>query len=102
MARSCRSPSSPLFSSSSLLAAPTGSGSLALLLALATSTSVFFQTAHAETIRVDAHAEACFLEDVVENTKMSLTFEVSEGGFLDIDVMVRAASASGAYILACN
>lgn len=40
-------------------------------------------------INIDAHAEECFFDKVTSGTKMSLMFEVAEGGFLDIDVKVR-------------
>ena len=40
-------------------------------------------------ITVDAHAEECFFEKTTAGTKLGLTFEVAEGGFLDIDVSVR-------------
>jgi hypothetical protein len=40
-------------------------------------------------IHIDAHAEECFFDKVSSGTKMSLIFEVAEGGFLDIDVKVR-------------
>jgi hypothetical protein len=39
-------------------------------------------------IHIDAHAEECFFDRVSSGTKMSLMFEVAEGGFLDIDVKV--------------
>lgn len=39
-------------------------------------------------ITVDAHAEECFFDRVSSGTKLSLMFEVAEGGFLDIDVHV--------------
>ncbi|XP_023238075.1 transmembrane emp24 domain-containing protein 2-like [Centruroides sculpturatus] len=39
-------------------------------------------------ITVDAHAEECFFDKVTTKTKMGLTFEVAEGGFLDIDVKI--------------
>jgi len=39
-------------------------------------------------ITVDAHAEECFFDKVEIGTKMGLTFEISEGGFLDIDVRI--------------
>ena len=45
-------------------------------------------------VSIDAHAEECFYDKVVSGTKMSLMFEVVEGGFLDIDV-----SVSGCVIL---
>ncbi|XP_022906153.1 transmembrane emp24 domain-containing protein 2-like [Onthophagus taurus] len=39
-------------------------------------------------ITVDAHAEECFFDRVEAGTKMSLTFEIAEGGFLDIDFRI--------------
>ncbi|XP_076662587.1 transmembrane emp24 domain-containing protein [Halictus rubicundus] len=39
-------------------------------------------------ITVDAHAEECFFDRVEAGTKMGLTFEIAEGGFLDIDVKI--------------
>jgi len=39
-------------------------------------------------ITVDTHAEECFFDKVQNGTKLGLTFEVIEGGFLDIDVRV--------------
>ncbi|KOB78635.1 CHOp24 [Operophtera brumata] len=47
-----------------------------------------FGTAQSYTITVDAHAEECFFENVEADTKMGLTFEIAEGGFLDIDVTI--------------
>ena len=37
---------------------------------------------------IDAHSEECFFDRVHAGTKMGLTFEVAEGGFLDIDVTI--------------
>lgn len=45
-------------------------------------------TVHSYTVTVDAHAEECFFEDVEADTKMGLTFEIAEGGFLDIDLTI--------------
>ena len=39
-------------------------------------------------MHIDAHADECFFDKVTSGTKMSLMFEVAEGGFLDIDVQV--------------
>lgn len=39
-------------------------------------------------INIDAHAEECFFDRVNSGSKMSLMFEVAEGGFLDIDVKI--------------
>lgn len=44
--------------------------------------------ANAYFITVDAHAEECFFDKVEYGTKMGLTFEIAEGGFLDIDVKI--------------
>ena len=46
-------------------------------------------TAEAYFIAIDAHAEECFHDKVASGTRMALTFEVAEGGFLDIDVKVK-------------
>lgn len=43
---------------------------------------------HAYFISIDAHAEECFFDKVTSGTKMSLMFEVAEGGFLDIDIKI--------------
>lgn len=56
---------------------------LVLLAALLATASGYF-------VSIDAHAEECFFERVTSGTKMGLIFEVAEGGFLDIDVEVRA------------
>ena len=47
-------------------------------------------SSHAYFINVDAHAEECFFDRVNSGVKMGLTFEVVEGGFLDIDVRVSS------------
>jgi len=44
--------------------------------------------ANAYYVTVDAHAEECFFEKVTAGTKLGLTFEVAEGGFLDIDFSI--------------
>ena len=54
-----------------------------LLLTLLKGTCSYFVT-------VDAHAEECFFDKVKKGTTMGLTFEVAEGGFLDIDVEVNS------------
>ncbi|XP_029043136.1 transmembrane emp24 domain-containing protein-like [Osmia bicornis bicornis] len=52
-----------------------------LLIFLSSNANCYF-------ITVDAHAEECFFETVEAGTKMGLTFEIAEGGFLDIDVRI--------------
>ena len=39
-------------------------------------------------MEVDANSEECFFDKVKSGTKLGLTFEVAEGGFLDIDVRI--------------
>ncbi|XP_067634648.1 transmembrane emp24 domain-containing protein 2 [Eurosta solidaginis] len=39
-------------------------------------------------VTVDAHNEECFFEKVEGGTKFGVTFEVIEGGFLDIDIRI--------------
>ncbi|KAK9718228.1 emp24/gp25L/p24 family/GOLD [Popillia japonica] len=63
-------------------------------------------------ITVDAHAEECFFDRVEAGTKMALTFEIAEGGFLDIDVRIVGPDgnviatgereSSGKYTFAAN
>nr|CAD7429505.1 unnamed protein product [Timema monikensis] len=48
----------------------------------------YIQTSYGYFITVDAHAEECFFDKVESGTKMGLMFEISEGGFLDIDVKI--------------
>lgn len=40
-------------------------------------------------ILVDAHDQECFFEKLTSGTKLLLTYEVIEGGFLDVDVKVK-------------
>ncbi|KAF6029868.1 TMED2 [Bugula neritina] len=55
--------------------------SILLALSLALLSNAYF-------INIDASSEECFFEEVVKDTSLTLTFEVAEGGFLDIDVNV--------------
>jgi hypothetical protein len=48
-------------------------------------------------IRVDAHEEQCFYEDTETGTKMGLSFQVAEGGFLDIDVVITGPDGKVVY-----
>lgn len=48
-------------------------------------------------ITVDAHSEEVFYEKTKTGTKMTLTFEVTEGGFLDIDVVVTGPDDKTMY-----
>ena len=40
-------------------------------------------------VTVDAHAEECFFDRATKGSTLGLTFEVAEGGFLDIDIEVK-------------
>lgn len=46
------------------------------------------------SITVDAHAEECFFDYVESGTKMGLTFEIAEGGFLDIDFRITGPNGN--------
>lgn len=59
--------------------------------------AILFQHVDSYFITVDAHAEECFFDKVTTGTKMGLTFEVAEGGFLDIDVKITGPDAKVIY-----
>merc|ERR1711893_494338 len=61
------------------------------------SSLLLFKTTEAFYITVDAHAEECFFDKVSSGTKMSLMFEVAEGGFLDIDVKIVGPDGKNIY-----
>ncbi|KAL1502080.1 hypothetical protein ABEB36_007278 [Hypothenemus hampei] len=48
-------------------------------------------------VTVDAHAEECFFEKVEAGTKLGLSFQIAEGGFLDIDVRILGPDAKVIY-----
>ncbi|XP_030755131.1 transmembrane emp24 domain-containing protein 2-like [Sitophilus oryzae] len=49
-----------------------------------------FKYCYGYIVTVDAHAEECFFEKVEAGTKLGLTFQIAEGGFLDIDVRIMS------------
>ena len=53
---------------------------------------ISFINVEAYFLVIDAHAEECFFDRIVSGTKMGLSFEVVEGGFLDIDVTITGAN----------
>lgn len=57
----------------------------------------YLDTVGAYFINIDAHAEECFFDKVASGTKMSLMFEVAEGGFLDIDVKINGPDGKNIY-----
>lgn len=50
--------------------------------------SFFLSVCNGYFVNVDAHNVECFFDKATTGMKMSLSFEVVEGGFLDIDVEV--------------
>ncbi|CAF2434776.1 unnamed protein product [Rotaria sp. Silwood2] len=48
-------------------------------------------------ISIDAHSDECFFEKLTSGTKLLLTFEVIEGGFLDIDVTITGPDQKEIY-----
>lgn len=61
----------------------------------------FARSISAYFITVDANEEQCFFDSVTSGTKMSLMFEVAEGGFLDIDVKVSYCLKLCCYLRRC-
>lgn len=61
------------------------------LLTLSIVCCLLIKNASSYYILVDAHSEECFFERLTPGTKLLLTFEVIEGGFLDIDVKVNTS-----------
>lgn len=68
--------------------------------------------AEAYITTLDAHSEECFFEKAIASTKLGFTFEVIEGGFLDIDVSIfdpdgnmihqEPKASSGKYTIEAN
>nr|CAG4643490.1 EOG090X0D99 [Ilyocryptus agilis] len=54
--------------------------------------SLILGCANAFYVTLDAHAEECFFDKVSAGTRIGLTFEVAEGGFLDIDFTIVGPS----------
>lgn len=56
--------------------------------------TTFISTSDAYITTLDAHSEECFYEKALAGTKLGFTFEVVEGGFLDIDVSIYDSSGN--------
>lgn len=86
-------------------------GSRQLLQILLLVASALKQT-RAYITTLDAHSEECFFEKAIASTKLGFTFEVIEGGFLDIDVTIfdpngnlihqEPKASSGKYTIEAN
>ena len=57
------------------------------------------QSSRAFIIDIDAHGEECFFDRVRSGTKITVTFEVTEGGFLDIDVKACFLAFTCSYLI---
>lgn len=74
--------------------------------------AVLIRQTNAYITTLDAHAEECFFEKAIAGTKLGFTFEVIEGGFLDIDVTIfdpdgaqihhEPKASSGKYTIEAN
>ena len=62
--------------------------SFQIILVLVAIASSLIGQSYAYIITLDAHSEECFYEKAIAGTKLGFTFEVIEGGFLDIDVTI--------------
>lgn len=60
------------------------------------SLACFTQT-YGYIVTVDAHAEECFFQKVEAGTKLGLSFQIAEGGFLDIDVRIFGPDSKVIY-----
>lgn len=71
---------------------------LCLILLFLTAILVIIpQSSRAFIIDIDAHGEECFFDRVRSGTKITVTFEVTEGGFLDIDVKITGPDGKLIY-----
>lgn len=77
-----------------LLATHTGLTSFPLILMLVSTISSLIRQSDAYITTLDAHSEECFYEKAIAGTKLGFTFEVIEGGFLDIDVTIFDSDGS--------
>eukprot|EP01111_Echinosteliopsis_oligospora_P012896 TRINITY_DN448_c0_g1_i1.p1 TRINITY_DN448_c0_g1~~TRINITY_DN448_c0_g1_i1.p1 ORF type:complete len:207 (-),score=56.28 TRINITY_DN448_c0_g1_i1:71-691(-) len=66
-----------------------GKSKYILLLAL-TIASIIIPSTDALIVRVDAHQEECFYEDIGQNQPVNVMFQVTLGGFLDIDLKITS------------
>lgn len=85
---------------------------LTLLLAICCQVITLFQGINCHLITIDPHQEECFHERLNKGTKIKFTFEVLDGGSLDIDLTIKDPSnyvihsehgqSSGRYTIEAN
>ena len=83
-----------------------------LLLSVVIFFSIAIKQTDAYITTLDAHSEECYHEKAIASTKLGFTFEVVEGGFLDIDVTIfdpdgnmihqEPKASSGKYTIEAN
>jgi hypothetical protein len=61
----------------------------AVILIAIFATFTFFQVTNCHLITIDPHQEDCFHENLKKGTKIKFTFEVLDGGSLDIDLTIK-------------
>jgi hypothetical protein len=86
--------------------------SFPMILMLVAIISSIIRQSGAYVTTLDAHSEECFYEKAIAGTKLGFTFEVIEGGFLDIDVTIfdsdgslihrEPKASSGKYTIEAN
>lgn len=82
------------------------------LLTIALLLAISIRKTEAYITTLDAHSEECFFEKAIASTKLGFTFEVIEGGFLDIDMSIydpdgnmihqEPKASSGKYTIEAN
>ncbi|KJE95497.1 transmembrane emp24 domain-containing protein [Capsaspora owczarzaki ATCC 30864] len=76
---------------------PSSSALLVGLLAFVALVAAFASPVSALYIVVDAHAEECFHDHIERGSKLTVAFQVYEGGFLDIDIKITGPDGKIVY-----
>jgi p24 family protein beta-1 len=71
--------------------------SLCFAVVAAAALSLAARPASAFTFGVDATTEECFFETIEDRTPVNIMFQVIEGGFLDIDIQIKAPDGRIVY-----
>jgi len=70
---------------------------LSLLLLSIVLLSIHIHSSNAVIAIVDAHREECFFEEIPQGLPVNVMFQVTAGGFLDIDLKITAPDARIVY-----